>query len=207
MRIAIALIAGTAIAATASAQLEVGQGTVAGGWIDAEIMQLREDGNAVLTVNLVNTESWDLQFDPSNVTAAIDINALAGLPAGSLVIVHGIAWDVTINTVGGSWLSEAYVSQVDLNGNGIYLHPGAGDNFAGTAAYNSGGWIDYTDNGLPETMLTDGVLYMEYFESFDDVADAIDAYWNGTLQYDITVVPAPASVLLLGLGLVARRRR
>ncbi|MCK4874158.1 MAG: hypothetical protein KAS72_15655, partial [Phycisphaerales bacterium] len=55
MRIAIALIAGTAIAATASAQLEVGQGTVAGGWIDAEIMQLREDGNAVLTVNLVNT--------------------------------------------------------------------------------------------------------------------------------------------------------
>ncbi|MCK4872088.1 MAG: hypothetical protein KAS72_05140, partial [Phycisphaerales bacterium] len=69
------------------------------------------------------------------------------------------------------------------------------------------GWIDYTDNNLPETMLTDGVLYMEYFESFDDVADAIDAYWNGTLQYDITVVPAPASVLLLGLGLVARRRR
>ena len=62
--------------------------------------------------------------------------------------------------------------------------------------YSSGGIIDFTDNGIPDILaLGDGQLPIQFFESFDDNADALDAnYTAGTLTIwglDLTAVPCP----------------
>ena len=54
-----------------------------------------------------------------------------------------------------------------------------------------------------------GILRLEMNESFDDVADAIDANWlAGALFIGIAEIPAPGATALFGLaGLAGLRRR
>jgi hypothetical protein len=127
------------------------------------------------------------------------------------VTISALGWDVSITPVGFSWYSEAAVSYSGQ----IVLTPGAGDNFGGDGipqSYSSDGLLVLADEGLPDIVLPTGILVLEFFETFDDVPDAIDATWNGTLTIDATVVPlAPAFALLLGgllpLGALGRRKR
>ncbi|MBZ0171556.1 MAG: hypothetical protein K8E66_04180 [Phycisphaerales bacterium] len=153
----------------------------------------------------VDYDHWDANLDPSNTVLFLDLNAALGGIAGNDAYVTGIGWDTTIATVGGSWLSE---SAYDFAGQ-IFLSPGAGDTFSGTAAYSSGGIVDLSDNGLPDILAAGGILSLEMFESFDDVADAIDSHQAGSLTLVVDYkVPAPAGLAVLGLGgLVAARRR
>lgn len=53
------------------------------------------------------------------------------------------------------------------------------------------------------------MMRLEFFESYDDVADGIDALWQvgSILTLDMTIVPAPGALALLGLGGLAIRRR
>ncbi len=142
-------------------------------------------------------DSWDLEMDPSNDVPVIDIAQLAGLGSGSPATMTGIGWDLTIDTATpglGSWLSEAVMyfdDNIAPDGAGLYLTPGAGDNFAGSASYSSGGVIDLTDNAIPDIVLPDGMLRLEFFESYDDVGDAIDAVYNAVST--VTVVVADPS--------------
>ncbi|CAN0594277.1 unnamed protein product, partial [Laminaria digitata] len=57
----------------------------------------------------------------------------------------------------------------------------------------------------------DGILDINFFESFDDVAGEIDATYLAGSTITIVgqgIVPAPASLALIGLGgLAAGRRR
>jgi len=112
--------------------------------------------------------SWDGLGDASNVIA----NCVRG------TAITGIQWDnVTIETIGLSWLSDPVMFFSDsAAGGGIFLAVGAGDDMPGIATYSSGGVIDLTDNALPDILaLPDGQFRIEFFEGFDDVADAIDA--------------------------------
>ena len=162
------------------------------------------------TVALNQVASWDGLGDPDNVVLSIDMAALFGLASGSAIDLNGIGWDVTVSTVGASWLSEAtmyFDNQTQDSGAGIFLTVGAGSDFAGTANFTSGGIVKLSDAGLPDLILADGVLRIEFWESFDDVSDDIDAFLDGTLTLQSSV-PAPSGVALLGLGgLVAARRR
>ncbi len=159
-------------------------------------------------VSLVDVASWDTFGDSSNVVMLIDMAALFGLSSGSAIDLNGIAWDVTINTVGASWLSEARMEITDQAiSAGLGLTVGIGNDFAGTGTFTSAGVLKLQDAGLPDLILADGILRLEFWETFDDVADEIDAFLNGTLTLQSSV-PAPSGVALLGLGgLVAARRR
>ena len=129
--------------------------------------------------DVAGINSWDSYGSANNETYT---NGSGG--AGS--VMTGIGWDVTIATVGGSWLSEArvYFDGSDLDGSGLFLTPGSSMGSPGTATFSSGGIIDLTDNGIPDIpVLADGLIHMEFYEGFDDVAGAIDATWTaGTLD-------------------------
>ena len=164
----------------------------------------------VVNYDISGAESWDDYGDSDNMVLVIDTAAMLGLPTGTQTEFHGIGWDVTIATVGGSWLSEAkmyFDDNIAPDGTGLFLTPGAGDNNAGTATYTSGGVVDLSDNGISDLILPDGMLRLEFYESYNDYVDSIDAnYLQGsTLQFDL--VPEPAGLVLLGLGAVALLRR
>lgn len=160
----------------------------------------------VVTIDLTALQSVDFFGDADNDTLSIDLNAALGTIAE--VTVEGIGWDVTIDTIGGSWLSEARISfQDSLGGEHLQLAPGIDDTFAGSGVYSSGGILDLVSAGLSFT-LADGILVLEFFESFDDMAGMVDANWGGTLTISATgVVPVPAGVWLLlsGIGVLAGR--
>ncbi len=177
---------------------------------------LAPDGvpDALTTIDITGYNSWDgLHAPPNEILQEL-------LGAGA--IMTGIGWDVTITTQGGSWLSEAvtYFDGQDLDDSGLFLTPGVGDGFPGTASYSSGGILDLTDVMIPNIPIgDDGTLYLEFFESFDDAADAIDATYDPTSTYDIAyiagapvpTVPTAAMILLavalVGLGSLLLRRR
>ena len=150
-------------------------------------------------------EHWGLQGDPDNLIVSLDLNALLGGAAGADAFLTGVAWDVTVTTEDPSWLSEA---SYNFNGE-IFLAPGAGEDFPGTNSYSSGGIVDFSDNGIPDVLAAGGILNIEFFDSFDDFAGAVDALSSGTLTLAVDYkVPAPAGLAVLGLGgLAAARRR
>lgn len=160
----------------ATAVLEVGAGNPATGGIGATILGSNynpTNGTTDLLVDISGTESWDPELDPDNTVLNV------GIPGSE---VTGIGWDCTLSTVGASWLSEATMS---FQGE-IYLTVGVGDDFAGTSAYSSGGVVVLADIPLPNIVVAGGTMPVEFFESFDDVADAVDAVFTSgsiTVQY------------------------
>ncbi len=164
----------------------------------------------VVSYDISGAESWDGLSDSSNMVLVIDTAAMLGLPSGTATEFHGIGWDVTIATNDGSWLSEArmyFDDNIAPDLSGLFLTPGVNDSVPGTGTYTSGGVVDLSDNGIPDIVLPDGMLRLEFYEGFDDLPDDIDAnYLQGSsLQFDL--VPEPASLMLLGLGAVALLRR
>ena len=142
-----------------------------------------------ITLDVSGTDSWDGYLDSSN-----DI-ILQSIPAGDLMT--GIGWDVTIATVGGSYLSEAkiYFDGSDQDGYGLFLTPGVSMSSPGSAFFSSSGIIDLTDNGIPDIpILADGLLHLQFYESYDDVADAVDGMWvSGTLTIIHEAPTAPVA--------------
>ena len=158
-------------------------------------------GDTTLVLDISGTQSWDALNDPSNTVLTV--------PLGAGASMTGIGWDVNLATVGGSWLSEArfYFDGSDQDLSGLFLTPGAGNSFSGSAHF-ANPVIDLTDVGIPDIpILADGNLYIQLNESFDDVNDAVDANWNGpstlTIVYDdAAAVPTVGQWGLIGLGVV-----
>lgn len=167
---------------------------------------------ADVLVSVAGKNSWDLVSDSSNDVMIIDVAVLAGQPSGTPMVMTGIGWDVTVQTVGASWLSEArmyFDDAIAPDLSGLFLRPSS-INSSGVDSPSSGGVIDLSDNAIPDIVLPNGQLRIEFYESIDDVADAIDANWTaGNLTIRAEVVPEPASLSLLALGglAVLRRRR
>ncbi|GAB4113994.1 MAG: hypothetical protein Tsb0027_01950 [Wenzhouxiangellaceae bacterium] len=137
---------------------------------------------------MTGIESWDGIDDTDNIIIELDIGAGNTMTGGS--------FDVGINSVDPSWLSEASVQFSDSTGsadpNAINLAPGAGEDAPGDMEFSSAGVIDFSDNALPDIVAgADGILRLQFFESFDDTADAIDAFWRN----------AATPALVAGLGI------
>ncbi len=143
-----------------------------------------ESGRLSAVVNIDTYFSWDSYGDVSNDVPVLDLAVLLGLPSGTAVTMTGIGWDVVIDTTTpgqGSYLSEAtmyFDDNIAPDGSGLHLSPGAADASVGIGYYNSGGILDLTDNGIPDIILCDGMLRLEFYESYDDADDAIDGNYT-----------------------------
>jgi hypothetical protein len=154
-----------------------------------------------ITIDISGFQGFDAQGSALNDILSVFIGVGAE--------VTGIAWDVNLSTFGGSWASESVMNF----GGQVFLTPGSADSFGVTNQnYNSGGVIDLSDNGIPNTLPdAGGNLEIEFFESFVDNAGAGDSIWEAGSTVTLVgtnIVPAPGALAMLGLGgLVAGRRR
>lgn len=157
-------------------------------------------GGTQLVLDISGEESWDSLNDPSNTVLEV--------PLGAGAAMTGIGWDVNLATVGASWLSEArfYFDGSDQDLTGLFLTPGAGNNAPGVAHF-SNPVIDLTDVGIPDIpILADGTLYIQLFESFEDIPDGVDANWNNPSELTIVfeggtpAVPTTNQWGLIALG-------
>ena len=193
--IALAALAATAGLATAN-PIAVGQ--FAGNTVDNA-----GTATGTIIVDISGYQSWDEQGNALNeiLTVALGVGAE----------MTGIGWDVNLTTFGGSWASEAVMNF----GGQLFLTPGVADGFSvSNQNYNSGGILDLSDNGIPNTLPdASGNLDIEFFESFVDNAGAPDSIWEAgstltLVGFGGNFVPTPGSLAVLGLGgLVAGRRR
>ena len=171
-----------------------------------------QDGvpDSMVSMNMGGAESWDLVGSPNNqvLTEAM----------GAGAIVTGANWNVTITTVGASWLSEAQAHMGSSSSPSVVIAtPGAADAMPGSMTYVGGG--DFTDNAVPNiTLDADGMFVMELAESFDDVTDAVDANYDAGTYDMLYIAGAPVPTMptlglialvisLLALGMVLLRRR
>ncbi|MGD1703205.1 hypothetical protein [Dapis sp. BLCC M229] len=174
------------------------------------------------TFDISGTNSWDSLGDPDNEVLTLDIADALGLGSGSAVNLFGVGWDVTIMTDGslsdgdGSWFSEAEIRITDTSGNVLFDFDAGTGEFPGTDTF-VGGEFQLTPVGsefqFTPAFLADGLVNVEFYESFDDATDVIDATYlaTSTLTFQIEPVDVPEPAFLLGFVLLGgelyRRKR
>jgi hypothetical protein len=159
-----------------------------------------------LVVSLAGLTSYDAQGEAINTT--LSVSAAASTP------VDLISWNISLSTIGESWLSEAGVLITNADGDGVFFNPGFGDDFSGTGTYT--GSASLLDAGISFSVGADGKLYFEFYEDFDDNPGAADAtYTAGGITFGgigVAAVPEPGTYGLMALGMLAvvgaaRRRK
>lgn len=124
--------------------------------------------------------------------------------------VDGVSWSMDLQAYSPSWLSELTIAFLSSSGDGVYLSPAAGDDVAGTGSYADSAQL--SDFGLAFNVGADGLLRVEFFESFNDASVNPDGLFVSGRVTFANVVPEPATYGLMalglaGLGLWTRRRK
>jgi hypothetical protein len=134
--------------------------------------------------SIAGIPSVDLLGSPNNTVVFLNFGA------GSAV--NGIGWNVDLEAFGASWRSELGVLITDSSGlGGFSLRPGTDDSPGGPTNYNSGGQILFLANySIPDVVaLGDGLIRLEFFESYDDAPGAADGRWVSGNLYFPTLIP------------------
>lgn len=151
-----------------------------------------------MVIDVSGTQFFDAFGDSSNTILSVLVGASAS--------ITNISWDLNLTTFTDpnasfpSWASEA---NIDFNGLLNLQISGTAD---GVINENNAGTAD-----VSLVLGADGLLNMEFYESFDDSADNADSAMKDNSTITLTgtgFVPTPGSMAVLGLGgLVAGRRR
>lgn len=145
-------------------------------------------------------------------------NTVLGFDVGAHSIVTSVSYTVNITAYSPSWLADMSLMFTDSDLlNGVILTPAPNDWFSGAGTYSD--TADLVDLGLSFAVGADGILHLEFLDTFDDLF-GVDGEWNfGTITFGIETVdveqpgevPEPATGLLLGAGLAVlgytQRRR
>ncbi|MGD1714093.1 hypothetical protein [Dapis sp. BLCC M172] len=171
------------------------------------------------TFDVSGTNSWDSLGDSDNEVLTLDIADALGIGSGSAVNLFGVDWDLTIETADttgaalgfSSWLSEADIQITDTVGNILFDLGPSNDSVPGTGTFTG------SESLATPAFLADGLVNVEFYESFDDAPGAIDATFLpvSTLTFNAESaepidVPEPAFLLgfaLLGGELYRRKRK
>jgi uncharacterized repeat protein (TIGR01451 family) len=145
------------------------------------------NSSVTLDFSLAIGESWDAIGSSNNVL----LNCFNGKSITAFEYT-----DVTIQTVGGSFFSEAIIyfsssANEDDGLNAIKLKIGTTNETSGTASFSSMGILDLTDSGQPDILsLPDNKFNLQFYEHIDDEVDAIDArFISGELEiYGVDLV-------------------
>lgn len=155
------------------------------------------------TIDISGLQSWNLDGDPSNQTGVYYPGSLD--PELGYIILY-IEYDITIQTIGESWLSEVNLRYGNSDGtfHGSWpdvLTPGIGADYSGTQRFTGSFLTDIHLN-------IDGEFHVELFESFDDDPFAADAILlpGSTLTFG-RFIPTPSGITLLGIAVLAACRR
>ncbi|MFQ5445794.1 MAG: T9SS type A sorting domain-containing protein [Saprospiraceae bacterium] len=144
-------------------------------------------GNPPDTVSLsiAGKNTWDALHDPDN-----EITNLCGFSANANIV--GLEWSgIDLSPLGNSWCSEV---AIDLSGS-VSFRPAINDRHVAPCAngYSGGSPSNLQDNNLVFQADASGCFDVEFYETFDDVANQIDA--NITAG-NITLYACPATELL-----------
>lgn len=106
-------------------------------------------------------------------------NTVRNLQIGAGNTLTGLALDLRVQAQSPSWLSEATLvfSSSNLAGNYTYWSPFEGYQQSGTGNFTSNGVLDLVANNLQITAGSDGILRVEWSETFDDPAVNPDSLW------------------------------
>ncbi|HCT44879.1 MAG: hypothetical protein CMJ35_03240 [Phycisphaerae bacterium] len=164
-------------------------------------------GFAQTSVDLSGLQSWDIDGSILNESRSFQL-AEPGPIVDFGYIILGINYDITIQTMNGSTLSDLNIRFGNSDGSfhGSWpdtFRPGEGAPFGGTQRF-TGSFS--TDIHLNE----DGLFLVELFESINDLPGADAILLEGSTMSFNVFIPSPSSSAVLGFGALAvstRRRR
>lgn len=161
---------------------------------------------STLVVDVSGAQSADELGSPDNTVLSFNVGANS--------VINSVSWNVTLQANSPSWLADMQLTFGGSDGlSGVTFTPGPNDLGAGIKTYT--GTANLADYGLEFQVGADGILRLEFHESYYDGASPVDGIWkSGNLSFGFTAaaVPEPSTyglmaLGLIGVGFVARRRK